>query len=352
MPRSELSSADVATLALGVALSARRRMRRTACPARRRRAPPRSRRRSPPTGSAPWAPSRSRFTIAGGAFGVPSPVRRAVVRFPAGLSLEIPTLRSCSPARLRARGRERLPGAIEIGSRARARGGPAGIPAASREHHAVGVSRPAAQPPADVLRCLAQGYTPLEERVVLSGTVLRDNAPYGEDLVLSIPEIPTLPLGARRLDPHVVSHDRHQQASAYARSEHGRRAGAAARRAAFRSRPNSPTPTALPAAPSPQPRVRDEPQASKTTKRKWVALMHYRNRQLTRLAGVLTATTVSFAAMLAAGPLGAERRGSAPSASAARTLSLNETGACTSQQTRLHAQRAGHSRRARCRGTI
>ena len=41
---------------------------------------------------------------------------------------------------------------------------------------------------------LAQGYTPLDERMVFTGTVLPDSAPYGEELVLSIPPIPTLSL--------------------------------------------------------------------------------------------------------------------------------------------------------------
>jgi hypothetical protein len=41
---------------------------------------------------------------------------------------------------------------------------------------------------------LAQGYTPFDERMVLSGTVLPDEPPYGEDLVLSAPAIATLPL--------------------------------------------------------------------------------------------------------------------------------------------------------------
>jgi hypothetical protein len=40
---------------------------------------------------------------------------------------------------------------------------------------------------------LAQGYTPLEERVVFTGRVLIDSAPYGERLVMSIPPVPTLP---------------------------------------------------------------------------------------------------------------------------------------------------------------
>jgi hypothetical protein len=41
---------------------------------------------------------------------------------------------------------------------------------------------------------LAQGYTPFDERLVFSGTVLTDQPPYGEDLVLSVPAIATLPL--------------------------------------------------------------------------------------------------------------------------------------------------------------
>jgi hypothetical protein len=52
--------------------------------------------------------------------------------------------------------------------------------------------------------------------------------------------------------------------------------------------------------------------------------MQSRNRQLARLAGIVTATAVSFGA-LAAGPLGADGA-TAPSASSARTISLNERG--------------------------
>jgi hypothetical protein len=39
---------------------------------------------------------------------------------------------------------------------------------------------------------LAQGYTPIDERKVFSGTVLAAAAPYGEELEMSIPPIPTL----------------------------------------------------------------------------------------------------------------------------------------------------------------
>jgi hypothetical protein len=135
------------------------------------------------------------FTIryAGGDFGVPSPVRRSVLRFPAGLSLNIPSLRSCSAARLRARGPNGCPPQSEIGS-----------------GHALVETRAGSQtitedvsmwaflgPPHNLqptFEILAQGYTPLDERMVLAGTVLSDRAPYGEELVMSIPPIPTLPL--------------------------------------------------------------------------------------------------------------------------------------------------------------
>ena len=53
----------------------------------------------------------------GGESGVPSPVRRSILRFPAGLGLEIPHLRSCCVARLRTQWRQRLPGAIASSGR-------------------------------------------------------------------------------------------------------------------------------------------------------------------------------------------------------------------------------------------
>ena len=60
-------------------------------------------------------------------------------------------------------------------------------------------------------------------------------------------------------------------------------------------------------------------------KRKWVPPMHYQNRRLARLAIILTTTAVSFGAMAATGPMGADgARG--PAASSARTISLDEHG--------------------------
>lgn len=130
---------------------------------------------------------------AGGETGVPAPVRRSVLRFPAGLGIEIPHLRSCSTARLRTQG-------------------PRGCPAQSLlgQGHALAEAQAGSQIITEnislwlflgpfhnlepTFEILGQGYTPFDERLVLTGTVLIDSPPYGEDLVLSVPPIPTLPL--------------------------------------------------------------------------------------------------------------------------------------------------------------
>src|SRR5580704_9502305 len=53
--------------------------------------------------------------------------------------------------------------------------------------------------------------------------------------------------------------------------------------------------------------------------------MSYRNRRSAALAAILTTTTAGFCGLMVAGPFGAEGA-TPPSASAARTISLNETG--------------------------
>lgn len=134
------------------------------------------------------------FTVsyAGGEHDVPSPVLRSVMRLPAGLSLDIPALRSCSTTRLWADGRTGCPAQSRIGSGHALVEVYAGSQILT-EDVALSVFL---GPPRNVqptFEILGQGYTPLDERVVLTGTVLPDTPPYGEELVLSIPPIPTLP---------------------------------------------------------------------------------------------------------------------------------------------------------------
>jgi hypothetical protein len=130
---------------------------------------------------------------AGGSLGVPSPVRRSVLRLPAGLRLEIPTLSSCTAARLRAGGEHSCPAQSKIGS---------GRALAAVHVGTLTLTEPVAlwaflgplrdlQPTFEIL---ARGYSPLDERLLFSGTALPDKPPFGEQLVLSIPPIPSLPL--------------------------------------------------------------------------------------------------------------------------------------------------------------
>jgi hypothetical protein len=124
---------------------------------------------------------------------VPAPVRHAILRFPAGLMLEVPHLRSCSPSRLRALGRKGCPAESAIGH------GEALIEAylGSRVQTESIWLWVFLGPPRNLqptVEIFGQGYTPFDKRMVLSGSVLTDSAPYGERLVLSIPPIATLPL--------------------------------------------------------------------------------------------------------------------------------------------------------------
>jgi len=124
---------------------------------------------------------------------VPLPVSSSVLRFPAGLGVEIPHLRSCSPTRLRTHGPSACPPQSLLG-----------------HGHAIAEAQVGSQVVSEgidltlfvgpfhnlqpTFEILGRGYSPFDERVVLSGTVRPDNPPYGEDLVLSIPPIATLPL--------------------------------------------------------------------------------------------------------------------------------------------------------------
>ncbi len=130
---------------------------------------------------------------AGGEFGVPLAVRKAILRMPAGMSLDVPSLHSCTAARLRARGPSGCPARSQLGT------GHALVEThAGTQTITEGIALRAFLGPPDNLRptfdILAQGYSPIDERVVFGGSVLESSAPYGEQLVMSLPPIPSLPL--------------------------------------------------------------------------------------------------------------------------------------------------------------
>jgi hypothetical protein len=135
------------------------------------------------------------FTVhySGGEFGAPSPVRKAVLHLPPGLRMNIPTLRDCTRAHLQARGASGCPARSQIGSGHALADVHAGSEL-EREEATVWAFLGPLQNGNPTIEILGQGYTPLDERVVVTGVVLPDRAPYGEELVMSIPPIPTIPL--------------------------------------------------------------------------------------------------------------------------------------------------------------
>ncbi|HWY89201.1 MAG TPA: hypothetical protein VNY31_00880 [Solirubrobacteraceae bacterium] len=120
-------------------------------------------------------------------------LRRVVLRLPAGLGVEIPHLRSCAPERLRLLGGRGCPAQSRLGVGRALVQAPLGSQLLGESVSLWVFLGPLAnlQPTFEIL---AQGYTPFDERQVFGGTVLPDQPPYGEDLVLSIPAIGTLAL--------------------------------------------------------------------------------------------------------------------------------------------------------------
>jgi hypothetical protein len=131
--------------------------------------------------------------FAGSALGDPPPLRRSVLRLPAGLGIEIPHLRSCELYRLQLLGARGCPAQSRLGVGRALVQALLGSQLLS-ESLSLWVFLGPLRNLQPTFEMLAQGYTPFDERVVLSGTVLPDNPPYGEDLVLSVPAIGTLPL--------------------------------------------------------------------------------------------------------------------------------------------------------------
>jgi hypothetical protein len=125
---------------------------------------------------------------------LPSPVRRAVLQMPQALGIEIPRLRSCSPARLRAHGPRACPPQSRLGEGSALVEAHLGSQTLSERVTLTAFLGPLAGLLQPTFEILARGYTPFDKRVVIRGTVVPDSPPYGEDLVISVPPIVTLPL--------------------------------------------------------------------------------------------------------------------------------------------------------------
>lgn len=129
--------------------------------------------------------------LSGAGSGMPAPVRRATLRFPAGIGIEVPQLRSCSAAHLRAHGMRGCPPRSLLGTGyalAEVLVGSQLI--TERISLWVFLGEPRNLQP--TVAILGQGYTPFDQRTVLTGALETAAPPYGEELVLSIPPIRTV----------------------------------------------------------------------------------------------------------------------------------------------------------------
>lgn len=122
----------------------------------------------------------------------PAPLRHAVLRLARSLEMEIPKLRSCSSATLRARGPSGCPAPSRLGRGRATIEALAGSQTLAEHVTLTSFLGPLEAQP--TFELLAQGFTPFERRVVIRGTAVPDSGPYGEDLVISVPRIVTLPL--------------------------------------------------------------------------------------------------------------------------------------------------------------
>jgi hypothetical protein len=124
---------------------------------------------------------------------VPTPVRKVVVRLPAGLGLFPPHgAHSCPKSRLQAHGSQGCPASARIGSGSARLGAHLGT-LNLNENVALSAWQGPAQGLNPTLELAGQGLSPLEERVVISAVLPPDKPPYGMQLVMTIPPIPTIP---------------------------------------------------------------------------------------------------------------------------------------------------------------
>ncbi len=124
---------------------------------------------------------------------VPAPVRRSVLRFPAGMTLEVPHLRGCSLSRVRVHGADACPADSVLGRGHALIEAPLGSQTIA-ESVSLRVFLGPLRNLQPVIIVVGQGDTPLDERSVLDGTMLPVGAPFGEALTLMVPPIPTLAL--------------------------------------------------------------------------------------------------------------------------------------------------------------
>jgi hypothetical protein len=112
-----------------------------------------------------------------------------VVHLPAGLSFNLAGVGTCSHAQV---GRSRCPASSQVGTGSTLAEAHLGSQTLG-ETASVKAYRGPNQGGQPTLLIAGQGLTPLIERVVITGVLKRDHPPYGLELDMTVPPIPTLP---------------------------------------------------------------------------------------------------------------------------------------------------------------
>jgi hypothetical protein len=133
------------------------------------------------------------FRLRGGFEGVPPPISRVVLRFPAGLAIDLSGAATCSAGRLRRLGRAGCPASSLIArgqAVAAVHAGSQSIP----EQATVRAFRGPDRGGRPTVLIHSHGDTPLQQTTLSTGVLARDGGPYGLRLTVSVPPIPTLVL--------------------------------------------------------------------------------------------------------------------------------------------------------------
>ena len=128
----------------------------------------------------------------GGAMGVPAPVHQSVLSLPPGLTLEVPSLRSCSATRLEALGPSVCPPQSLLGRGHALAEALAGSEVISEEVELWAfIGPPRGNTP--TVELVGEGSKPVPAQLVVTGTIVPAHPPYGEQLVIPFPPVPSLP---------------------------------------------------------------------------------------------------------------------------------------------------------------
>jgi hypothetical protein len=136
---------------------------------------------------------RFAFSLTGDEGNVPPPVRRILVRLPAGIALDLRRVAPCASSRLRDGGPAACPARSLIGrghALLEVHAGSQSIP----EQAQLSAVRTTDRRGRPTFAIYGQGQTPLQQHTISTAALSRDAAPYGSRLTVSVPPIPTLVL--------------------------------------------------------------------------------------------------------------------------------------------------------------